>query len=383
MADLYSHAATLLRGDRGSGATNGKHAGRKDPTSNHTGSGSGRGERLRSSQGLSHRREPSSSASRKQKQDIAHQLQLGKILRQVVHRKGVTVEGKVVGGAISSESGDKHVEYQISSFLQADNLSRRYTEFKELDVALRTRFPHLVLPPVPDVSWRIKLFSRRTLDPAYVAAKGRLLNDYLLALSKISQVRASPEFLAFLFSPKRSKTLDSDGNRFSQDSSQHQVLFRAPESQIAQNAERSHTRTTVSTEKPKSSNFVLCEDGSESEEEEELSTLVAKAKSLRQDLVETPCSLPSKHPFISKLITRRQPFSISRCNTIEEMLSCKTVLLDLDRSGVELCLDQFSLSQDGTLNGATTLDGHKLRLNAELSSDKPPLAGTATIIAIP
>jgi len=131
------------------------------------------------------------------------QKRLGRILRKATV-KGGKADVSVIAGAIHDEDpNDKHVEYDLSCTFVVPVHSRRYTEFKELDLALQKRLPTVKLPPLPEFSsWGFNIFSRRSFDPDHVAKKGQHLDHYLRTLAKSPSVRNCPEFLEFVLCAK-------------------------------------------------------------------------------------------------------------------------------------------------------------------------------------
>jgi hypothetical protein len=340
----------------------------------------------------------------------------------------VVMEASVPSGAVAEEGGDRHVEYSVCASIRSLEHTRRYTEFKELDAALRQRFPGLELPTLPDVSWRFKLFSRRTLDPAYVAEKGRLLNAYLGELFKWREVRQSPEFLAFLFLPKKPVAGAAASNGLAPPSSAtahgpalalaSQHVLQPQQSQHAPPQQSQHAPPQPQPQHDKghpahghpaqqhphhtphghkhSSVLSGSEAGDDwsSDEEDDPSASPAPgvpgpaawssspapaAAAPQVDLIERPRGAFKDHPFLPRLASKRQPISLPRYKSRAEILDTSVLVVRLDRfDGVEIAFASFALNSNNILTGKACLDGHRVRIDAQLTSFNP-ISGLANI----
>jgi len=395
---LHAHTGSLL-GRNGAAASHGANAGHGTTGAGPTATGAGRightsaqsardnqvgrlarseadalaGGAARRSGPSAPRREP----NRRDVKEVSQQLQLGRILRDALS-SGAAVESRVVGGELEENGLDKHVEYVLQGTLQMNEHSRRFTEFKELDAALRMKFPALDLPSLPEVSWRFKLFSRRTLDPAYVSAKGKLLDKYLQDLSNIREVRESTEFLAFLFCQKRRREPGTSSK----------LLFRSDSKDAPAGdgesgrphsgppgGDKGYGSDTLgairrAAQRPGTSSGLQPESEREVEKRE-VPEAISQVLSTEAALWETARLAPGDHPFISKLVGRKQPVSLPMYSTWSDLESLQIVILHLDKFDTDICLCQCSFEGGNSLSGIALVDGHRLRLAARLVGTSP------------
>lgn len=285
--------------------------------------------------------------------------------------------------------GNKHVEYELECRLGAPRHSKRYTEFKELDAALRRRFPHTDLPAVP-VSRRFRIFPRRTLDAQYVQAKGRLLSTYLNELAAIAHVRCSPEFLHFVLQPKRHHPAlpphDYRASRFPAASSSSSSLpslragspVQAPspspsaEGIASPRLGASVARRQWRVEAEDSESYMDStddEDDDEEDEEDENDVLGAGAGDGLVPLVAVPLAPLEAHLLLGPMLGAPQRVVLRGCASLSDVdgLGADAVVVLLFESSqtlVDVSNVRVSSTDDDIdeLSAETCLDGHRIAI---------------------
>jgi len=279
-------------------------------------------------------------------------VKLGRLLLYTFASPGVEVHTFIDGDAIR-EGSDKHVEYNVSTNIQV-NCPRRYSQFKELHNILRSRFPNLELPQLPDVSWKIGLF-RRSFNPEHILQKKMQLELYLQQLVLLPQVRSCPEFLHFLlyskdFQSRNVKAVPGAPSRGSQ------LLVSTPDL---------GSMGSINTMSPhvKESKIDFQSELSQDDTEE----------SWNQPLFSLQC-----HPVASRLVSTVLKVAFLDCDSFEQLRKTDVMFVFFEELKLLLEFKQFQYDGADLVTANTNFDGIDLTIKVRVLG-KSPLSGITII----